>query len=184
MAVTSRDLRNTGPIYRQTTHSIPVMQPSRTATRTPYILTIILCVVVLALASDSLLAWGQTKLDDMRYGRPRTTHLAAFVGHNDGEGISTQLIAVNLNRRITIFEIPGGDVSQTRALSGPYLFGANEDLTPIGLRLADINDDKAPDLVVSVKNEEIIYINEDDNFRLITPEERIALQGKLVVSEQ
>lgn len=183
MAVTSRNLHNTGPLYHQGMYEVPVVRQPRTATRMPYLLTIALCLLTLALVSNSLIAWGQIKLDDIRYGQPRTTHLSAFVGHNDGEGLATQFIAVNLNRRVTIFEIPGGDVSKTRTLTGPYLFGANEDLTPIGLHLEYINDDKKVDLVVSVKNEEIIYINEQGNFRLITPEEREAFQSKLSATD-
>jgi hypothetical protein len=184
MAVTNRDLRNTGPLNRQAMYEVPVVRQPRTATRMPYLLTIVLCLVTLALVSNSLSTWGQGKLDDIRYGRPRTTHLSAFVGHNDGEGIPTQFIAVNLNRRVTIFEIPGGDVSKTRTLTGPYLFGVNEDLTPIGLRLEYINDDKKPDLVVSVKSEEIIYVNEEENFRLMTPEEREAFQNRLSATDR
>jgi hypothetical protein len=90
---------------------------------------------------------------------------------------------MNVNRRVVVFEIPGGDPAQTRTLTGPYLFGANEDLTPVRLRLALVNDDKESDLVVSVKNEEIVYINENGNFRLITPDERTAHQHKLAAAE-
>ena len=184
MAVRSRDLRRTGPIHYGGTHEIPTLRQPRTATRTPYLLTIALCLVTLALTSNSLITWGQTRLDDIWYGRPRTTHLTAHVGHNDAEGLPTHFIAVNLNRRVTIFEIPGGDVAKTQTLTGPYLFGANEDLTPIGLRLEYINDDKKPDLVVSVKHEEVIYINQDDSFRIITPQEREAFERRLAAAEQ
>ncbi len=84
---------------------------------------------------------------------------------------------MNLNRRIVVFEIPGGDVSKTRTLTGPYLFGANEDLTPVGLKLAYVNADQNADLVVSVKDEEIIYINENGDFRLINDGERAAYES-------
>lgn len=176
MAVTSRDLHNTGTLRRQVTHPIPVARPYRTAARAPYLLTVGLSLIALLLMANSMLNWTQTKLDDMRYGRPRTMQLAGFVGHNENAGIPTQFVAMNLNRRVVVFEIPGGDASQTRTLTGPYLFGANEHLTPVRLQLHNVNADQNADLVVSVKNEEIIYINEAGSFRLINAEERAAYE--------
>ncbi len=174
MAVTSRDLHNAGSLRRQVTRPMPVMRPYHAASRPPYILTVALSLVALVLMANNMLTWTQTKIDDVRYGRPRTMQLSGFVGHNEAAGVPTQFIAMNLNRRVVVFEIPGGDVAQTRTLTGPYLFGANEDLTPVHLRLENVNADQNADLVVSVKNEEIIYINEAGSFRLITPEERAA----------
>jgi hypothetical protein len=74
-----------------------------------------------------------------------------------------------------VIEIPGGDPAKTRTLTGPYLFGADEDKTPVLLRLEDLNRDGAKDLIVSVKNEEIVYLNNDAEFKPITPEERTRL---------
>jgi hypothetical protein len=196
MAVTSQELRRshsqrstgqhrvvtgqlrpvTGPL-RHPTYVGPVAQPQQHASRTPYLITALLALIALALMANSLITWGHVKLDDVRYGRPRTTSLSGFVGHNEVGGVPTQLVAMNLNRRVVVFEIPGGDPAQTRTLTGPYLFGATEDLTPVRLRLALVNNDKEADLIVSVKNEEIIYINENGSFRLITPEERAAQQA-------
>ena len=177
MAVTSRDLHNTGTLRRQVSQPIPVARSYHTASRMPYLLTLLLCLFALIMMANSVIAWGQTKIDDLRYGRPRTMQLSGFVGHNESAGVPTQFVAMNLNRRVVIFEIPGGDVAQTRTLSGPYLFGANENLTPVRLRLDNVNADPDADLVVSVKNEEIIYINEGGSFRLIKPEERAAYES-------
>ncbi len=182
MAVTSRDLHAAGKLRPQLFQPTPVARayPAYPAvSRTPYLLTLLLCLVAIVLVANSAVTWGQIKLDDMRYGRPRTMQLSGTVGHNDAGGTPTQFIAMNLNRRVVVFEIPGGDVSKTRTLTGPYLFGANEDLTPVRLRLTFVNDDSKPDLVVSVKDEEIIYINENDTFRLINDAERTAYQSTL-----
>ncbi len=179
MAVTSRDLHAAGKLRPQVFHrksTARVYPAYRTGPRTPYLLTLLLCVVALALVANSLFTWSQIKLDDVRYGRPRTMHLSGFVGHNEASGTPTQFVAMNLNRRVVVFEIPGGDVSRTRTMTGPYLFGANEDLTPVRLRLAYVNDDRNQDLIVSAKDEEIIYINENDTFRLINDGERAAYQ--------
>lgn len=172
MAVTSRDLHSTSTLRRQVVRPTPMAHSYVPAARLPYLLMLLLCGVALVLVGNSLLQWGQVKLDDMRYGRPRTMHLSGWVGHNEGAGHMTQFVAMNLNRRVVVFEIPGGDASQTRTLTGPYLFGANEDLTPVQLQLQYVNSDKDIDLVINVKDEQIIYINQPDGFRLINDEER------------
>lgn len=180
MAVTSRELHATGPLQRQVFRPNPRRQTYPAygaASRTPYILTVALCAIALAMIANSLSTWARVKLDDFYYGRPRTMQLSGFVGHNDTGGTPTQFIAMNLNRRVVVLEIPGGDVSKTRTLTGPYLFGANEDLTPVKLRFAYVNADRDPDLIVSAKNEEIIYINENGGFRLINDAERTAYEG-------
>ncbi|GAC1364189.1 MAG: hypothetical protein NVS4B8_07080 [Herpetosiphon sp.] len=121
---------------------------------------------------------GQIMLDDLRYGRPRTMQLSAMVGHNEGAGVPTHIAAMNINRRVVVIELPGGDPNKAQILQGPYLFGADEDLTPVRLQLRDINHDNKPALVINVKNEEIIYMNTGDNFRLQTPAERQAMETK------
>ncbi len=179
MAVTSRDLHAAGKL-RSPGRSIRTARiyPGYPATsRTPYLLTLLLCMVAIVLIANSLITWGQIKLDDLRYGRPRTMHLAGFVGHDDASGTPTQFVAMNLNRRVVVFEIPGGDISKTRTMTGPYLFGANEDLTPVRLRFAYVNDDHEQDLIVSVKDEELIYVNENGTFRPINDGERAAYES-------
>jgi hypothetical protein len=84
----------------------------------------------------------------------------------------THLIAMNLDRQVMILELPGSDATKIRVLPGPYLFGAGEDLTPVTMRLADMNGDGVSDLIVRVKNEEMVYLNREGGFSLITAEER------------
>lgn len=140
------------------------------------VLTAILLAVLLFLAAQLVVARIRLLRDDWRYGRPRTMQLTAYVGHEEPPGRPTQLIALNLSRQVAVIEIPGGDVTKTRTLLGPYLFGADEDLTPVRITLALINGDKEPDLVVSIKEEEIIYINDSGAFRLINDAERATLE--------
>ena len=176
MAVTSRNL-HTGKLRAQSIRSASrghTASVDVATSRMPYLLTLLLCGAALVLVANSLLSWGHIRLDDLHYGRPRTMQLSAVVGHNDGSGTPTQLIAMNLNWRVVVIEIPGGDITKTRTMAGPYLFGANEDLTPVTLRLAYVNADREPDLIVSAKREEIIYINENGSFRLINDAERAA----------
>ena len=78
---------------------------------------------------------------------------------------------MNLNRRVTIMEFPGGDVTKPMVLVGPTLFGRDQDLTVVKLQVEDINGDGKPDLTVQVKDERLVYINDGAAFRPITAEE-------------
>jgi hypothetical protein len=117
----------------------------------------------------------RTTADDMRYGRPRTTHLTGFVGHSEERGIPTHIIAMNLDRQVTLIEIPGSDPKNVRAIEGPYLFGADQALTPIEVQLQDIDGDGTLDLLLTIQREQVFYLNKDGVFRLPTPAEQAAL---------
>lgn len=132
-------------------------------------------IILLSLVVGTLNGWVGTKIDDLRYGRPRVSHLVARVGHG-AAGLPSEFIALNLNRRVVVLEFPGGDAEQVRTIVGPYLFGADEDLTPITLNIHDVNGDQAPDLLVNIKNEQLVYINDTQNFRMITAGEQQQLQ--------
>ncbi|HUS13597.1 MAG TPA: hypothetical protein VM536_01085 [Chloroflexia bacterium] len=141
-----------------------------------YMLGAAAVVLVLYLAVSALVGWTQTKLDDMTYGNPRTTHLDAVVGNGDTEAQPTHFIALNLNREVSVIVLPGGDISKAVAINGPYLFGDGENLTPVKMHVEDINGDAKPDLLLTVKNEELAYINDQANFRPITAEEKAAVE--------
>ena len=106
--------------------------------------------------------------------------MSAFVGHDEANGVPSHFVAMNLERRVVIMELPGGDAAKARTITGPYLFGAGEDLTPVQLRFEDVNADRRPDMLVSVKQEEMVYINdaETNAFRMINADELAALQTK------
>jgi hypothetical protein len=135
-------------------------------------------VVAIYAVLSALFAFAQVKADDIAYGRPRTTHLDGYFGHaGEQAGQPSHILALNLDRRIVLIELPGGDTQGASTITGPYLFGANEDLTPVQLAATDINGDGNPDLLVDVKNEQLVYINDKDknSFHLITAEERARL---------
>ncbi len=140
-----------------------------------YAVTLLLAAVAIYLFVSLTLGKAQTLIDDFRYGRPRTTQLEAFVGHNETQGQPTHLLAMNLNRQAVIIELPGGDAAKARTISGPYLFGANEDLTPVTLSLRDMDGDSNVDLLLNVRNEQVVYLNKNGEFRLPTPAEQAAL---------
>lgn len=138
-----------------------------------------LTLLTLYVVVSSAVEWTQVKLDDLQYGRPRTMQVDAYVGHSEAEGVPSHFVAMNLNRRVTILEMPGSDPTKVNTIVGPYLFGQGEDLTPVQLNVQDMNGDAKPDLIVSVKSEQLIYLNDGTSFKLITPEERAALQNAL-----
>ena len=84
--------------------------------RLPTLLTFVLVALALSMVAFRVTAWVEITADDLRYGRPRTTHLTGWVGHNETTGNPTQFVAMNVHRQITVFELPGGDPGQTRLL--------------------------------------------------------------------
>lgn len=169
MAVTSRSIRSARRVWAEN----PGVQ------RNLHALTYGVTLVLGALAAYTLIGLlvGRVTMlvDDMRYGYPRTSHVEAFVGHGETAGQPTHLIAMNLNRQVVILEMPGGDPAQVRSINGPYLFGADEHLTPVILSVADVDGDSAPDLLLDIRRERIIYLNRDGGFRLPTAEEQAQL---------
>jgi hypothetical protein len=122
-----------------------------------------------------IIGWGQRRLDDIRHGFPRTTQIDGFVGHGEEGGTPTHLIALNLQRQVSILEIPGADPGKVQTLVGPYLVGADgANVTPY-LSLQDMNGDGQSDLLLQLREEIVVYINDTGSFRPITPAERAQL---------
>lgn len=171
MAVTSKTLRSSQ--RARVVAARPAAPPLRMVAS---IVTLVLAALAVAALVDLVANQARIALDDLRYGRPRTTHIDGFVGHAEAGGQPTHLMAVNLNRQVVVVELPGGDATQARTLVGPYLFGAQEDLTPVLLDLRDMDGDTQADLVVEVRQEQIVYLNRDGAFRLPTADERARLE--------
>jgi hypothetical protein len=171
MAVTSKELRTPRGAY-------PLAGGApRTLIPVAYAITLLLAMLAVYALVGAVIGWGQVQFDDLRYGRPRTTHLQAMVGHESATGQPTHLIAMNLNRQVVVLELAGGDPNTIRSLPGPYLFGAGEDLTPVTMTLSDVDGDGQPDLLLDVRREQIVYLNKDGSFRLPTADEQRQLAG-------
>lgn len=167
MAVTSRDLGN----ERRPLVSVPTGSLGSLA----YIVTGVLALLAMYVVLSTVIGWAQVTFDDIRYGRPRTFHMTAQVGPPGAASAPSHFMAINLDRQVIIVELQGGDAARIRTFPGPYLFGAGEDLTPATMRMVDVNGDGIADLLVRVKDEEMVYLYRDDGFALITPEERLQL---------
>src|SRR5215217_767946 len=101
MAVTQKSMRS-GTGARPGTTALPQRLYS-----TMYAVTLIFAAVAIYILVSIMLGKAQVVIDDFRYGRPRTTQLDAFVGHEETSGQPTHLLAINLNRQATILELPG-----------------------------------------------------------------------------
>lgn len=166
MAVTGKNIHVERP--RQRAASMP-----KSIAPLAYAMTALLAALAIYLLVGALVDWAQVRLDDIRYGRPRTMHLAGLVNHGeDITGEETRFIAMNLERQVVVLELPGGDETKVRSLPGPYLFGAGEDLTPVLIALRDVDSDGYNDLVIDVRREQVIYLNREGAFRLPTPAEQ------------
>ncbi|HEY3228861.1 MAG TPA: hypothetical protein VGJ87_06545 [Roseiflexaceae bacterium] len=157
-------------------HSVPAGRERQALsswrmTALAYLLLLVLGYLLLT----SVVTWGQRRLDDLRYSFPRTTQLDGFVGHGEEGGEPTHLLALNLRGQVSILEFPGGDPAQTRAFAGPYVVGADGPYVVPSLALQDVNGDTQADLLLQVRDEVVVYINENGAFRLITPVERARL---------
>jgi hypothetical protein len=116
--------------------------------------------------------WFTTTLDDLRYGRPRTFQIDAYVGHNESPGNPSHFLAINLHGRIEIMELPGGDASHARIYIGPQLYGSDADLIPVTLSFIDVNSDHKPDMIISFQGTHVVFINDQGGFRPLLPQER------------
>jgi hypothetical protein len=100
--------------------------------------------------------WGNTTLDDLKYGRPRTTNIDRFVGHEMGKTPS-HFTALNLNGQIYVMEIPGGQADHSHLLVGPHLYGPGSDLAVVTLSF--VGDTHHPDLLVRVDSVQVLFHN-------------------------
>ncbi len=121
-------------------------------------------------------SWFTTTLDDLRYGRPRTFQIDAYVGHNEAPGMPSHFLAVNLHGRIEVIELPGGDASHARIYIGPQLYGSDADLIPVTLSFIDVNGDKKPDMIMNFQGTRVVFINDQGGFRPLLPQELISVE--------
>jgi hypothetical protein len=121
-----------------------------------YLVLGMLCACLLLWIGQMLLHWGNTVADDIRYGRPRTTQIDHFVGHEVGKTPS-HFIATNINGQVYIVEIPGGQANNAHLLIGPHLVGEGADLAPISLSFP--GDPQHPDLLMTVDGIQVRFHN-------------------------
>jgi hypothetical protein len=134
--------------------------------------TIVLVVWASYLLIDAGVTQAQRLFGSIHYVERPMTQLAGFVGHNETSGMPSYFLGINMDRQVTVVQFPGGDATKARVLEGPYLFGEGGDQAAVNLGLEDINQDGHVDLLVTVNNEQVIYLNKNGEFRLPSAEEQ------------
>jgi hypothetical protein len=73
-----------------------VRSKAHTPRRLVYLVLGMLCACLLLWLGQMLLKWGNTVIDDIHYGRPRTTQTDHFVGH-ETRNTPSHFIATNIH---------------------------------------------------------------------------------------
>jgi hypothetical protein len=118
--------------------------------------------IALQMALPLITPWLDTELDDLRYGRPRTFQIDAWVGHGNAKDPNSHFIAENLGGRAIVLEFPGDDPTHGRIYRGPFILGPDSALAPVTLSFADVNGDHLPDLIIHVGNKQVVFLNQKD----------------------
>lgn len=152
----------------------PTPRPLHGKRRSPWLALCIgmLITVGLIIGFSAFASWWQLHQDDATFGRPRTYQLNAVVGHQDSAANPSHFIFLNLNGRVVIIELPGGDSTHALTYTGPALLGDGGDLIPVTGEFKDVNGDNKPDMIVHVQNQTLVFINEGTKFRTLKPGEQ------------
>lgn len=151
------------------------LQRTPRAPRMLHMLATALFIVALTMLVQRGIELGERRLNDWQYGFPRTASVSSTIGPEQARVPSLWVQTINLNGQITMLVIREGNTSQMQVIQGPYLVGSDGIYTVALPRLADVNADSQSDLVVAVRGELFIYINDAGTFRPITAAERATL---------
>lgn len=121
--------------------------------------------LIVWLVLTSFLSWWQVKMDDLHYGRPRTSQYDVVISPGDTPANRSHFIVMNLKRHIEIIDCPASDCTKAKVLIGPVLIGQNQDLAPATLSFKDVNGDGKLDIIVNVQDSHFIFINDNGSFR-------------------
>ena len=128
---------------------------------------------------NQALLWGNTILNDLRFGYPRTFQVDAVIGHQDSANAPSHFLAINLHGQIEVVEWPGGDASRARVYVLQQLVGPGSDLEPVTLQFLDLTGDHLPDMVITVQHTQVALINDHSTFREVRPEEQKPIMQRL-----
>jgi hypothetical protein len=121
--------------------------------------------LVLLLLGSAAVAWYQNYRLDSIYGNPRTFQTDQVVGHGDSTDHPTHFIFLNLNGRVVIIELPGGDISRAHIYRGPAIIGDNPASVPVTAEFEDVNGDGKPDMIVHIGNQQFTFVNDGTEFK-------------------
>ncbi|MDB5059850.1 MAG: hypothetical protein JWO59_3322 [Chloroflexi bacterium] len=133
------------------------------------VLLVALALYVAYALITTVVSWTQVKLDDLRYGYPRTYQTDAYVGFNEQSGLPTHFVVMNAHRQVLIMIVPGGNPAHVSVIKGPYLFGPGQEFSPATLEVVDFNHDSYPDLRLHVAGQTITYLNDHRHHSFMLP---------------
>ncbi len=136
------------------------------------VLLLIVVVTIGGVLFTLLGTWWQTYQDDQHYGRPRTFQTDQAIGHGDSIAHPSHFIAFNLHGHTQVIELPEGDATKMKVYLGPILTPSHE-LDPVTVSFEDINGDGKLDMILTVDNLRIAFINENGLFRPLHPDEHV-----------
>lgn len=160
------------------------MRPRRSGAWSHPVTSAALCAIAVVVAFQvlsGLMFWAQVKIDDVRYGFPRSYQTDGYVGFGESNGQPTHFVALNLHRQVVVLAVAGDDPTHVVTIKGPYLYGVRDEYTPVTLRLVDVTGDGYPDLVLGVDHQQLIYVDEPrlGTFRPLALQERAAASQAL-----
>src|SRR5262245_22712505 len=121
------------------------VHPRRSSRRWPRVVTTVGLVAIAVFVAYQLAAtvtlWAQIKVNDLRFGYPRSVQREGYLGYREATGRPSHLVAMNLHRQVLVVYMPGDDPLHPTVLRGPYLTGANAQFQPVTLRLVDVTGD-------------------------------------------
>jgi len=98
------------------------------------------------------------------YGYPRTYQMQAVVGHGDSMVHPSHFIFMNLDGRVVVIELPGGNPAKATDYVGPTLLGDNPSYTPVTGRFYDANGDGKIDMEIDYGGSSQIWLNNGSKF--------------------
>jgi hypothetical protein len=110
-------------------------------------------------------SWWQTKMDDIRYGFPRTFQTDANVGHN---GRVSHFICLNLQGEVEVIETQR-DHPDASKIYRVVVLPQDQDHVPVTISFQDINGDGKLDGLVLVGGSEIPMYNNGTGFQSQPP---------------
>ncbi len=156
------------PTKNSTKKTDPVpIQLNTARRRSPWLVFLglgMMLALIAVLGAQFLFNWGNTLLDNYRYGMPRTSQIDAFVGHEHGGKTPSHFIAINLHGQIKVIEMPGGDSTHLMSYMGPQLVGQNADLIPATLSFIDTKHNHLPDMVLQAGSIQMIFHNDGNTY--------------------
>lgn len=125
---------------------------------------VMLLAISVAWLVNAVGTWWVNEQNTWSYGMPRTYQTDAVVGHGDSWLHPSHFIALNLNGRIEVIEIPADDPTREKVYVGPVLFSADPELVPVTVSFEDVNGDGKPDMLIHIQGQTIVFINDGKQF--------------------